>query len=91
MPRSVTPIVVLNDLTCIPDDLTTEELISVVEVHPDQLARVEEPIVMVWEPGSQSLIAKQIPDVLAGRVGMLRARHTEPAVVRQRHTHHPHS
>jgi hypothetical protein len=46
VPRGVTPVAVLYNLGRILDQLTAEEAVAVVEVHPQEVARVEQPVVV---------------------------------------------
>jgi len=81
MPSSVTPVVVLHDHGWVFNQLSTEESVSVIEVHPDQLTRVEQPVVVVRQPHDVGLITRQISNVLTGTIGELSTPNTEPAVV----------
>src|SRR5262249_23649918 len=44
VPGGVTPVVVLNDLGRVLDELAAEEAVAIVEVHPHQLVRIKQPI-----------------------------------------------
>src|SRR5438034_1947792 len=77
VPGSVTPIVVINDDGRIVYDLTAQEAVRVVEVHPHQLARVEQPVVVVRQTLRLGLITGEVADVLACPVGELRTPHAE--------------
>jgi hypothetical protein len=47
MPGDIPPMVVLHNLSRILDELRVEMMVLVIEVHPEQLVRVEQPVVMV--------------------------------------------
>jgi hypothetical protein len=80
--------VVHHDLAWFIDDLTTEEHVSVIEMHTYQLPRVEQPVVVVRQPCGFSSVTGEITYALTCAVGELRAPYAEAAVVGNRHAHH---
>gem|GEM_PF-4543848 len=76
----------LHDLAGVLDDLTTQEVLVGVEVHPHQFARVEEPVVVVRQPNG--VLPPDVARLLTGRVGVLGAEQAEAAVVGERQAHH---
>src|SRR5829696_1151296 len=86
MPGRITPVVVLHDHGWVFDDLAALEVLVVIEMHPHQLGRVEQPVVVVRQVGY--VMTCQVADVLTGRVGVLRAEDTEAAVVGERQRDH---
>jgi hypothetical protein len=63
MPGRITPVVVLHNLGRILDDLTTKEAVFVAEVHPNQLARVEQPVIMMGQLGLLRFVASDVTDI----------------------------
>jgi hypothetical protein len=91
MPGGVTPVVVLDDHSRVVDDLSSEEQVLVVVVHHDQLAGVEQPVVVPRQVGGLRDVPGEVADVLASLVGMLGYLNTHSLVVGQWHADHPHT
>lgn len=72
---------VLNDLA------TKEALVIIIEVHPYQLARVEQPIVVVWK--SRGMVSRKVANIFASGVGVLRTEDAETTVIGERCTDDP--
>jgi hypothetical protein len=87
----IAPVVVLHDLAGAFDDLAAKEGVGVIKVHPDQLARVEQPVVVIGELSGVRPVARQVADVLARPVGELSTPHAEAAVVGERQADHPYA
>ena len=73
--------------SCVLDDLAAKEVLSFVEMHLYQLARVKQPVIVVRQ--ANGLVPHEVADILASRVGVLGTEHCEATVVGKRHTHHP--
>ncbi len=68
VPRDVTPVVVLDDLDRLFDDLAAKEDVGVIEAHPYQRTRVEQPVVVVGHLGGLRLVAGEVANVLTSRI-----------------------
>lgn len=75
MPSSVTQVVMSHDHGRILDDFTAKEAVGIIEVHFEQFARVEQPVVMVGQPLNLRLVTSEVTNILARTVGELRAPH----------------
>jgi hypothetical protein len=72
VPGRIPPVIVLHDRRRVLDDLRPEEaVVGLVKVHPRELARVEQPIVVVGQTDGVSPVAGEVADIVAGGDGVL--------------------
>src|SRR5690606_2000279 len=71
VPGGVTPVVVLHDQGRIFDQLAALEAVRIIEVHPNQLTAVEQPVIVTGQFLGFGFIAGEIPNILARAVGEL--------------------
>src|SRR5207245_1420719 len=70
VPGRIPPVIVLHDRHGVLDNLHPEEMVvPFVEVQPGNLARVEQPVVVLGQPDGVSPVAGEVADVVAGGVG----------------------
>lgn len=65
MVSNIPPVVVLYNLGGILDDLATLESVFLSEVHPNQFARVEQPVIVIGQISLRGNVARKVTDILA--------------------------
>src|SRR5215470_5427179 len=87
VPGGISPVVVLHDLGGVFDEFAAQEVLVVIEVHPHELGRVEQPVVVIRQ--AVCILTGQVSSDFTDGVGVTRAEDTKATVVGERHRDHP--
>src|SRR5690348_8798516 len=91
MEGNISPVIMRDNLSGISNDFAALELVLLAEVHPHQLSRIEQPVVVVREVKMPGHITGQVADVFPCRTGEPGRPQPESAVVGQRYADDSHA